>query len=65
MKLIVNGEPVETERLVLAELLDQLGFGSTVVATAVNGSFVPVSRRSETGLKDGDTVEVLAPMQGG
>ncbi|HEX2529649.1 MAG TPA: sulfur carrier protein ThiS [Geminicoccus sp.] len=65
MKLIVNGEPVQTDRVVLADLLEQLGYGNIVVATAVNGSFVPVPRRNETSLEEGDKVEILAPMQGG
>ena len=65
MKIIVNGQPVETQQASLAALLEELGYGKTVVATAVNGDFTPVSRRAETELKDGDQVEVLAPMQGG
>ncbi len=36
-----------------------------MVATALNGEFVPAGSRPGAGLKDGDRLEVLAPMQGG
>jgi len=36
-----------------------------VVATAVNGEFVPATERRAARLADGDRLEVLAPMQGG
>ena len=36
-----------------------------MVATAVNGSFVPAGRRPTVELQEADRVEVLAPMQGG
>ncbi|HWL66867.1 MAG TPA: sulfur carrier protein ThiS [Geminicoccus sp.] len=65
MKIIVNGQPVETGARSLAALLEELGYGGIVVATAVNGDFTPAARRAETELKDGDQIEVLAPMQGG
>jgi sulfur carrier protein len=65
MKVIVNNEPREIRGRTLAELLEELGFGGTVVATAVNGQFAPVGKRTERELAEGDRVEVLAPMQGG
>ncbi len=49
----------------LADLLRELGFGGAVVATAVNGSFVPAGQRPTRELHEADRVEVLAPMQGG
>jgi len=42
-----------------------LGYGGAVVATAVNGEFVPTAARQTARLAEGDRVEVLAPMQGG
>jgi sulfur carrier protein len=42
-----------------------LGYGEAVVATALNGEFVPVSSRNEARLTEGDRLEILAPMQGG
>ena len=49
----------------LAAVLEQLGYDAALVATAVNGEFVPVRARAEVSVRDGDRIEVLAPMQGG
>jgi sulfur carrier protein len=49
----------------LAAMLRMCGYGEAIVATAVNGEFVPARARGEIQLQDGDRVEVLAPMQGG
>ncbi len=65
MKILVNGVWRETAAASLAATLDELGYGSRVVTTAVNGEFVAVAARAGTALADGDRVEVLAPMQGG
>lgn len=65
MKLQLNGAVITARAGTLAELLEAEGFGDAKVATAVNGSFVPASERPEKTLKAGDSVEVLAPMQGG
>ena len=65
MRIIVNGAVRELSAPDLAAALAELGFGEAVVATAVNGEFVPVAARSATPLAAGDQLEVLAPMQGG
>ncbi len=65
MKIILNGEQRDVETATLSGVLDQLGFGTAKVATALNGNFVPASARSETFLTEGDRLEVVAPMQGG
>ncbi len=61
----MNGEPRETEKRTLAELCAALGYGDAKVATALNGDFVPATRRMETLLHDHDRVEIVAPRQGG
>ena len=63
--IVVNGEAIETAASTLAELVAMLGHGEATVATAVNGAFVPRPARSDTLLHPGDTVEVVAPRQGG
>ncbi len=66
MRLIVNG--VETEAgsvRHLADLLDELGFVKDGVAVALNKDFVPRRQLAETVVREGDQVEVLAPMSGG
>ena len=65
MKITVNGNPHDIASQNLADLLIELGYGGTVVATAINQSFVPVSRRAQQNLAAGDQIEILAPMQGG
>lgn len=65
MLIIVNAEPREIVETTLLAALYELGFASPAVATALNGNFVPRTARESTTLKDGDRLEVLAPMQGG
>jgi sulfur carrier protein len=65
MRILVNGAWRETRGVELDALLKELGYGDSVVSTAVNGEFVAVAARSGRALAEGDQVEVLAPMQGG
>lgn len=65
MKIAVNGEWREVHAADLAAALQELGFQHAVIATAVNGEFVPVNARGAAALREGDRLEVLAPMQGG
>ncbi|HEY0766561.1 MAG TPA: sulfur carrier protein ThiS [Steroidobacteraceae bacterium] len=65
MKILVNGAWRETSATELSPVLEELGYGDSVVTTAVNGEFVAVGVRPRTRLAEGDRVEVLAPMQGG
>ena len=43
----------------LPEALAELGFGGRIVATAVNGDFVPARKRAETCLSEGDRIEIV------
>jgi sulfur carrier protein len=65
MKICVNGAWRDTDASDLASALKDLGYGDSVVATALNSEFVPAASRSTASLTDGDHLEVLAPMQGG
>ena len=65
MKIIVNAKPHEVAATDLQSALDELGFASSAVATALNGSFVARAKRAEVTLAEGDRLEMLAPMQGG
>jgi sulfur carrier protein len=62
---LVNGDQHDIEPGTLALALTALGYGGKKVATALNGRFVPAPARGETALRDGDKIEVVAPMQGG
>jgi sulfur carrier protein len=65
MRIEVNGEARELAATTLAQALIDLGWGEAKVATALNGEFVPAAARATQTLRDGDRIEVLAPMQGG
>jgi sulfur carrier protein len=66
MKLLLNGEPREVpDGLHIAGLLKHLGLNMDGRAVAVNLTFVPKALHARRELKDGDEVEVVAPMQGG
>ena len=65
MKILVNGAWRETQCAELAGALHELGYGGSVVSTAVNGEFIAAALRARTVLAEGDRIEVLAPMQGG
>jgi sulfur carrier protein len=64
-RIRLNGKSLETEARTLADLVAGQGFGEAAVATAVNGDFVPRQARAATQLAEGDTVEIVAPRQGG
>lgn len=64
MKIMVNGADRAVAAANLADLLAECGFSGRV-ATAVNESFVPEAARAAHLLREGDRVEILAPMQGG
>lgn len=64
MTITVNGQ-VQPLAADLAALLQRMALADAVVATALNGQFVPADRRAGTPLASGDRVEILAPMQGG
>ncbi|MTI44313.1 sulfur carrier protein [Roseibium hamelinense] len=64
MKIVLNGEVHDVSARTLDAVLVEIGFDG-LLATAVNGDFVPQLERKTRVLKDHDRVEVLAPMQGG
>lgn len=65
MTILLNGVEVEIAEAVLDRVIAELGYGEAVVATAVNGDFVPRGLRASTTLSSGDRLEVIAPLQGG
>lgn len=65
MKITLNGESRSLAGPSVQDALEQIGLGTARVATALNGGFLPAGARPATTLKDGDALEVVAPMQGG
>ena len=65
MRIEVNGTPRDIAAATVADALSELGWGEARVATALNSDFLPAASRPTQALRDGDRLEVLAPMQGG
>jgi sulfur carrier protein len=65
MNIKVNGDTREITSSTLSGALDELGYGSAKIATALNEEFVPATLRATCELTEGDRLEILAPMQGG
>ena len=65
MTLIVNGEPREIAAATLSDALVALDYADAIVATALNGDFVPARKRAATPVREGDRIEIVAPRQGG
>jgi len=64
MNITVNGKPHSITSTNLADLLVELDY-SGKIATALNESFIPSGDRPSIFLKDGDRIEIVAPMEGG
>jgi sulfur carrier protein len=65
LELVVNGRKTDSEARTLAALVEERGLANAMVATALNGQFVPQARRATTGLNRGDSVEIVSARQGG
>ena len=65
MKIVLNGDAMNTSCETLQELLEFLEHSESSVATAVNQEFIPASERKSLQLNSGDLVEIIAPMSGG
>lgn len=66
MKLIINGREQHFQApLNLYDVLVQNNTIEMMIAVAHNGTFVPKAEYKSTTLKDGDLIEIVAPMQGG
>lgn len=66
MRIAINGEAFNANSATaLATLIEALGYNAKTVASAVNSESVRVAARSATPLREGDAVELLAPMRGG
>lgn len=61
----INGTDVNAAGKTLAEYLSTTNYDSTRIAVERNGEIVPKAAYAETGLQDGDTVEVVSFVGGG
>ena len=66
IKVSVNGEIKEiSENLNVKELIEALDYRTKGFAVAVNTTFVAIDSYDKTIIKNGDTIDILAPVQGG
>jgi sulfur carrier protein len=65
MKVHLNGKTIDVAASTLVDVVEELGYDGAIVATAVNKSFVPRTRRAGIALRDGDAIEIITPMKGG
>ena len=66
IKVSINGEVKEIkDGLNIRELIEFLEYKTKGFAIAINTTFVSIKSYEETIIKDGDTIDILAPVQGG
>jgi len=66
IKVSVNGEVKELEtNLNVRQMIEALEYKIKGFAVAVNTTFVPIAKYDETIIKEGDRIDILAPVQGG
>ena len=66
IKISVNGEVKEIEAgLNVTQLIEALNYKQKGFAVAINTTFVSIKSYEETIINDGDTIDILAPVQGG
>jgi len=66
IKVSVNGEIKELKaNLNIEQLIESLNYKTKGFAIAINTTFVPIAKYESTIINDGDTIDILAPVQGG
>jgi sulfur carrier protein len=66
IQVSVNGEIIEiSENLNISALIKELGYTTKGFAVAVNTTFVAIENYNTTIIETGDTIDILAPVQGG
>ena len=66
IKVSVNGEiKALKENLNIKEMIEALEYRQKGFAVAVNTCFISIQSYEKTMIKEGDTIDILAPVQGG
>ena len=66
IKVSINGKVVEvTKGISVQDLVDQLGYKNKGFAVAIDTIFIAIDSYSTTILQDGNTIDILGPVQGG
>ncbi|XQF89493.1 sulfur carrier protein ThiS [Pseudoalteromonas espejiana] len=64
MNITINGELINVDSKALVEVLQSFG-AVAPFAVAVNSEFIPQSLHGNTIINEGDSIELLSPIQGG
>lgn len=66
IKISVNGEIKELEEnLNIKEMIEALAYKQKGFAIAINTNFIAIKAYEETIIQEGDSIDILAPVQGG
>lgn len=66
IKVSVNGEIKEiSDHLNIAQMIEALEYKTKGFAVAVNMTFIAIDSYEDVIVKDGDKIDILAPVQGG
>ena len=66
IEVIVNGKRTEvSSEMNVKEMIKELKYKQKGFALALNGTFVAISTYETTIIHDNDSIEILAPVQGG
>ncbi len=66
IEVIVNGIRTEVSfEMNVTEIIKELKYKQKGFALALNGTFVAISTYETTIIRDNDSIEILAPVQGG
>ncbi|ETJ49540.1 sulfur carrier protein ThiS [Pseudoalteromonas agarivorans] len=64
MTITINGELLTIKSSMLVDVLQNFGV-KPPFAVALNGEFIPQSLHASTTINEGDSIELLSPIQGG
>ena len=66
IKVIVNGKRTEvSSEMNVHDVIKELQYTQKGFSLALNGTFVAISTYTDTMIRDNDSIEILAPVQGG
>ncbi len=66
IEIIVNGIRTEiSNKMSVKEVIKELKYTKPGFALALNGTFVAIATYEKTMISDNDSIEILAPVQGG
>jgi len=66
IEVIVNGKRTEiSSEMNVKQIIKELNYTQEGFALALNGTFVAIATYENTIIRDNDSIEILAPVQGG